>query len=241
MKKHFLFLIIICIFLLSTLSLSAKEYKVAVNQISTTEYYVNLVKALAEATNNTFNYEVVPRARCIYLIENKEVDFQVPNSLIPTANQAELKFDYSTVTLMKIAYVLYSNKSKNIPANELRKGNPKKYLIETLSSLENSFGFAASPSTNVEASFLKLSNGQIDGIIYSQSAGDPVLKKLGYKNIKRQSYDNFQLKIAIQKGAIGGEVDKMLTDGVKKLKANGKYNQILGDLIKQSEYDNWQP
>jgi polar amino acid transport system substrate-binding protein len=240
MRNKLILCVVICTFLISGAMLNAKEYKVAVNQISTSDYYVNLTKAIGEVTGNTFDIQVVPRARCIYLIENKQVDFQIPNSLMPTVKLSDINYDYSTVTLMKTAYVLYINKSANITIDELKKGNPKKYKIEALASLENAFGFAGSPSTNAEASFAKLNNGQIDGFIFSQSAGDPVLKKLGLKNIKRLSYDNFQLKIAIQKGAVGGEVDKMLTDGINKLKANGKYNQIMADLIKESEYNEWQ-
>jgi polar amino acid transport system substrate-binding protein len=244
MKRKLFLCLLMCFILTGGIMLSAKEYKVAVNQISTTDYYVNLMKAIAEITGNTFDIQVVPRARAIYLIENKMVDVQIPNSLYiqDPAKLAELKYDFSSLVLMKVCFVLFSNKSKNINVEELKKGNPKKLIIETDTSLIDSFTFTPQGSPNPEGSLRKVDNGSIDGFLYSQSSTDPILKKTGLKNIKRLFYSYYNLTYSLQKGAKGGEVDKIITDGINKLKAKGTYNAIIGDYFNASSvFVEWQP
>ncbi len=113
--------------------------------------------------------------------------------------------------------------------------------IETDPSRLDDFNFAAIGSTNYEASFNKLSSGAIDGIILSQSTGDATLKKLALKNIKRELWFEYIRTFSLQKGARGGEVDKMLAQGIEKLKSSPKYDELIGKQIRSGKYDNWQP
>ena len=59
--------------------------------------------------------------------------------------------------------------------------------------------------------------------------------------IKRQLYDQYDLVFPIQKGGKGGRVDTMLTDGIAKLKQSGRFDQIMGGLVKADMYNDWQP
>jgi polar amino acid transport system substrate-binding protein len=244
--KEFLRKIILSVMLSFTmLSFStAAVINVAISQLSpaTTETFKNYMLAIAEETNSTFEIQIVPAARALYLIENNQVDIAMPKTIIRIPSMVkDFKYDYSTALLPSSAYVLYTSKSKNITAAELKKGNPKGYNIETNSSLVDMFEFKAQPSTSIEASLKKVDTGTIDGYLYSQISTDAALKTLGLKNIKRQYYKDSELGFMIKKGTIGSPIDKILVDGTNKLKANGKFDKFMGDAIKQGKYDDWQP
>ena len=49
----------------------AQSYKVAIGQLPTIESFKSLVKAIGEAAGATFDVQVVPNARALYLIGNQ--------------------------------------------------------------------------------------------------------------------------------------------------------------------------
>jgi polar amino acid transport system substrate-binding protein len=220
---------------------SALDAKVALAQLPTSDTFSALMKGIAEETGANFSIDMMPRARAIYLVENKQVDVMIPATDIRSQKSGELKFDYSA-TIYKVCYVLYTNKSKNITAAELKAGNPNKYKIEVDNAYLNGFDFSPLGSSSAEASLQKVDNGTIDGFIYSQPTGDPLLKKLGLKNVKRQAYAFYDVLIAIQKGGKGGELDKLINSGMAKMKADGKFEKLMGSFIKNgSSFIEWQP
>ena len=220
----------------------AKDYKVAIMQLPTAESFASFFRALGDATNNTFEIQIVPPARAIYLIENKQVDIVFPATVSnDPKKQTGSIFDYSAARVFKAVFVLYANKTKPIDIEELKRGNTSNYKIETTSSLADMFEFKLLPTTNLEGSMKKVDNGTIDGFIYAQEAGDPLLTRLGVGNINRRLYSKNDIAFGIQKSENEAEIDKMLKNGVDKLKNNGKLNQILSVSIKNSEYKDWQP
>jgi polar amino acid transport system substrate-binding protein len=228
--------------LLSCTMAVAETYKVAILQISATNTMVDLAKALADAQGVTFDIQVVPSARAVYLIENNQVDLVFPRSMITDPEKLkELKYDVAEAVLSRSAYVLYTNKLKSISPADLKKGNPKGYKIETAIANVDSWEFKALPSTNIEGSLKKIDSGAIDGYLYSQLSTDPPLKTLGLKSIKRQLYSYSQLGFNIQKGKAGSSFDKLISEGMKKIRADGTYDKIMGDLVKTGEYIDWQP
>ncbi len=242
MKRFLLIGLIICALIFNSFLLSAKEYKVAVKDLATKQIFIDLINAIGEATGNIFNIEVVPASRADYLIENKQVDIQYPIIILPDAKkQKELKYDYAGGVIFKVAFVLYTNKDKPIDIQSLRKGNSKNYKIEVSASRMSDFEYTVIPSNNAEASLTKVSNGTTDGLIFAQPDGDALLKKLGLKNIKRQLWLEYENTFSIQKGGKGGEIDKMLKDGINKLKKSGQFEKIMGNYSKTAKYDNWQP
>ena len=241
MNKIFL-LILSVVFLLSGSLLSAKVYKAAISELPVTPIYINLLKNIAQVTDNSFDIQVVPTARGIYLVESAQVDLFCPGTLIKDVKKlAEQKSDFMTSSVGTSVYVLYTNKSKPLDIESLRKGNTKKYKIETNTNVAEILNFTVLPTSNLEASLQKVSNGVIDGFILPQISGDQLLKKLDLKNIKRELYSKETIAFRIQKGQKGGELDKVLTDGINKLKASKKYDEIMANIIKQAEYIEWQP
>jgi hypothetical protein len=215
----------------------AQTYKVAIMQVPAAEVYRTFIKALGEATNTTFDIQVVPPARTVYLIENKQVDLTFPLIGLKDVEKIKaLKYDYSTTVVYKSAFVLITNKSKPVDIADLKKGNTKGYKIETDVSMVNQLEFTGIPSTSVEASLKKVDSGVSDGFIHSQVTVDAVLSTLKLSNVKRQLYDYFDADFTIQKGGRGGKVDKLLADGLNKLKANGKFDAILGETVKAAQY-----
>jgi ABC-type amino acid transport substrate-binding protein len=242
MKRKLFLCVLVIMMLLSGLLVSAKDYKVAVFNVGTSEIFVSFLKSMAEATNNKFEIQTVPNARALYLLENNQVDIILPISVIIDEKKiSSLSYSYSTTNLFNNAFVLYTNKKSQIDIESLKKGNPKNYKIETSASLADLLEFTPLISPNLEASLQKVDNGSIDGLLYSQSSGDILVKKLALTSIKRQFYGDRYLSFAIKKGTKGGEVDKLITDGITKTKANGKFEEILGVIYKKAKYDNWQP
>ncbi len=220
----------------------AQAYKVAISQIASSATMESLAKAIAAAMGVTFEIQVVPATRAVYLIEHGEVDIQFPKGLPSDLSKAkDLAYDFAAVPLSRSAWVLYTSKSKPIDPAELKKGNPKGYKIETAAANVDSWEFAALPSSNIEASLKKIDAGLIDGYLYSQISTDAALRSLGLKTIKRQLYSYSLLGFTIKKGGSGGPVDKFLTEGMGTIRASGVYDKIMGDLAKQGDYDDWQP
>lgn len=224
--------------------LAAQEYKVVVPQVSqmAIDVYTKTITAIAESEGKTVSVQVLPFARCIYTMEMKQADIQSAITQIPdTTKWADLKYDYSTSPFLDIAFVLYTNKAKPVTVAELKAGNPKGYKIETETAHVPHFPFA-SPSTSIDASLNKLAAGTIDGYIFSQGSTDVVLKRLALKNIHREYYATLKGVFLLQKGARGGPIDKMITSGLAKIKANGKYQEIVGAYSETaSKYIEWQP
>ena len=217
-------------------------FKAAVMDLPVTAAFSGLATAIAQVTNNTLDIQVVPPPRTVYLIENKVVDFTLPMlAMKDPAKVKVLNYDYSTAVMYKSSFVLFTNKNKPVDIEDLKKGNTKGYKIETDISMVNQLEFTGIPSTSIEASLRKVAAGRIDGFIHSQASTDAVLKSLNLTSLHRQFYEEFDLVFPIQKGARGGRVDKMLTDGLARLHANGKYDQLIGDLVKADSYIDWQP
>ena len=224
-------------------AVNAEKYTVTVADIPAKKSFNNLMKAIAEETGNSFNIHVYPNARTINMVENRLADIGVPCQETPYKEKMKkLNFDYSTVTIFTIVYVLYTKKEKNISRKELLEGNPKKYKIGRYLSPIDTFNFDTIPSRNPEFSFQQLDSGRIDGCIFAQTTGDITIKKLGLKNIKRQYYYSYNSKFALQKGKIGTKIDTILTDGIQKLKTDGKFYKIFGDTLSAGDnYIDWQP
>ncbi len=240
--KNKTILVLLLILLLISVNFYGKEFKVAVKQLPTTDLYMNILKAFEKASGNTFSIQAYPPARADYLVSNGEVDIQLPIIIIPdAAKHKDLKYDFSSAVLYKLAFVLYTNKNKAIDIDSLKKVNPNKYKIEIDPSRGDDYNYAVTPSTNFEASFKKLDSGAIDGLIISQTSGDKLLKDLGLKSIKRQLWFEYDLTFSLKKGEKGGETDKMLVESLKKLKASGEFDKVAAPLMNSAKYNNWQP
>jgi len=224
---------------------SAQEYKVVIPQVSpaTIEVYKKLSTAIIEAGGAKASIEVVPFARAVYSVENNTADLLLLASANPDpAKVAALKADYSTADLFPLVFVLYANKGKAVDATALRRGNSENLIVETDSAHVEYFPFKTVGSTSMDSSLQKLALGRIDAFVFAQPSTDAALKRLGIKNVTRQLYGQFMTKVILQKGARGGALDKVISAGLEKIKANGKWDELMQQYLQgASKYIEWQP
>ncbi len=194
---------------------------------------VDLVKAIS-SQGSPIEYQVVPFNRSMSSVINGDVDFHLPLIKMPDNIAKNLDFDFSTETIYKINFVLYSNKNKKIDMNNLGK-----YKLETDLAHVGYFDFKISGSTDIAGSLRNVDLGRIDGFIFADAAADPLLKEKKFKNIARTFYKRYDVKIILPKGKRGGEADQMLSKAIAKLKKSGKYAKIMSTIDKP--YEDWQP
>jgi ABC-type amino acid transport substrate-binding protein len=241
-KVRFLLCAVIVLLVSVSTGLYAQTYIVAVGDIPGLEPLKQMIKTMGEEMNVKLEFKTVPMQRMVNMLISREADIGVPMLALKDQEQIKkLPFDYSTDPFQTMSFVLYTNKSKPIDIASLKSGNPKGFKIESDISNMNMFKFTTLPSTVIDGSFKKVDGGQIDGYIMGQLTSDPVLKALKLKNIKRQLYEVYDIVFALQKGARGTAVDKFISEGLKKLKASGKYDTFMKPAIQAAVYDDWQP
>lgn len=195
---------------------------------------VDLVRAIAEESEQTIDISVVPFKRSIHNVQSGKADFHMPLIKVPDKNESELGFDYSTATIFHVNFVLYTNKNKAVDL-----GSPDIYKIETDAAHIDYFPFKITPSTRIEGSLKKLNVGRIDAFIFADNASDPIINRLDLKNVKRQLYKVFDVKIVLPPGGHGSAVDNILTSTIQSLRDKGIYQKIMGPI--DQPYDDWQP
>jgi polar amino acid transport system substrate-binding protein len=195
---------------------------------------VDLVKAMAEEyKGGKITWEVYPFARSLENVEKGRADFHMPLLVNPLINSDKLPFQYSSDIIFKVQFVLYTNKNNTT----INPSNVSTFNIDTDQGHTQFFDFKINGSPSIESSLKKVDMGRIDGWIFAMPESDGALKNAGLKNIKRWQYKKFDVRIVLTKGLQGKEVDKILTDLIKKLKANGKYQKIMSPILDQKFED----
>ena len=219
--KKIRFTICLAIVLCCTLPVfvHAQSYKVVIGDIpNVAEGLKTRMTQIADEMNVKFDIQLVPMARIVYLIEKKQADIGFPIIYLKDQNKIKkLNYDYASVVFTILDFNLYTNNTKPVDMTNLKKGNSGRYSIEADIGNINLLEFTALPSTNIEGSFIKLNRGEIDGYITAGQTGDQILAKLKFTNIKTQLYEKFDSGFLLQKGAKGGPIDKILSQGVRKL------------------------
>ena len=240
MKKLSRKILLVLMFIFSPLIMFSEEYSITMAQmpvyaVSPTEgVLVDLIKAIEEVSANKFNIKLNPFASSVYLVKKQMRDIHLPLIKNDLVKEEELPFYYSTETQFHVNFVLYSKKEINLNLNDL-----SKYNIETDRAHAEYFPFKIISSNSIEKSLEKVHNGKIDGFIFADFATDPHLKKLAYKDIKRELYKTFESKIILAKNSKGKAADLMITKATEKLKSNGKFQKIMTKI--DLPFNNWQP
>lgn len=104
--------------------------------------------------------------------------------------------------------------------------------------MESNFYFPVFSSFNLEEALLQVHNKRIDAYVSSQDA-DRDLKKLKLNTIHREYYRDFKDMLIITKGPKGDELNKILSNCLRKLKASGRLQELNKKM--HSPYTKWQP
>jgi polar amino acid transport system substrate-binding protein len=198
---------------------------------------VDLVKAMAEEyKGGKITWDVFPFPRSLDNVEKGRADLHMP--YITPPNPQRIPFTYSSDVIFKVIFALYSNKSnseinpKNLTKFKVETDEGVRYILD--SAIPNVVG-----SPSIESSLQKVDIGRIDAMVFAMPESDMALKKLGLKNIKRWEFKKYDVKALLPLGEKGKEVDKIFSDLIKKLKASGKYQQIMAPILDQ-KFDPWQ-
>jgi polar amino acid transport system substrate-binding protein len=207
--------------------------------------FVELVKAIDEAyTEGSIKIELYPMARSINNIIEGKKDFHIPN-LRSSVIKDESALPYRIVSerMGVVTLVIYSNVDNKITRRMLdqavSKGGTFPYKIEAGGGMENLYPFPISASQSLEQTLQKVSSKRIDALIWAQEEPDMVLKKMKLGNIYRSIYENMDDIIIAPKNARGEEVDKILSNVIRKLKRSGKLKELYSKI--HVPYNNWQP
>ena len=195
---------------------------------------VDLVRAIEKVSGHKIDIRVVPFKRSLSNVIEKKVDFHMPLIMNPEIEESTLKFTHSTETIFKVNFVLYSNSSVKIDRSNL-----SKYKIETDRAHVQYFNFPIQPISDLSGAVQKVNIERTDGFIFADTAIDPIVKSLDLKNIKRELFRVFDVKIILQKGGNEKEIDTILSSAISKLKGSGEFGKIMDKIDKP--YDNWQP
>jgi polar amino acid transport system substrate-binding protein len=86
----------------------------------------------------------------------------------------------------------------------------------------------------------KLAAGRIDGYIFSGSAIDPIIQKLGMTNIHREVYKQFDVAGALAKAAKGGPVDQMFTKAMQAVADDAAFKAEIAKVTAAYRGPDWQ-
>lgn len=177
--------------------------------------------------------------------EQKEIpDFHIPLIKNPLIPESSLPFRYSSLPTGPVAFVIYSHKDNPITKQDIEKAADKSksdfhYKIDTLQGHTELFDFPAVENYDFESALKRVIIKRIDAAIMPQEECDSVIRKLKLKDIHRELYYEFDSMIVVSKDKHGDEIDKILTDALKKLKADGRLDKINEKIHKS--YIDWQP
>jgi polar amino acid transport system substrate-binding protein len=220
--------------MLSVIPTRAADMKATLAKMPTVGIFVELVKTMAKTSGKDIEIQVVPFNKSMHDLVDGKADFHIPLIKADNIEEAKLDFANSTETIFHVNFVLYTNKNKPIDKNKL-----KDYKIETDLAHVPYFDFPIKGSTRVDSSLKKVDAGRIDGFIFADSASDPILKKEGMKNIHRELYKVFDVKIILPKGEKGKATDAFLTETIEKMRADGTFDKIMSPI--DQPYNDWQP
>ncbi len=196
---------------------------------------VDLVKLWGKVTGKKIKIEVYPFKRSLKNAINNKADFHLPLIKNPYKNDNEQDFDYSTSVIFNVNFVLYTNKTKHINKTKL-----SDYAVITDPAHTEFFDFPIEENySGIGSSLNMLNKGIIDGYIFADVEADPVLKKLGLKNIKRELYKIYYVHAVLPKGEKGKGVDIIISEAMNKIRKSGAWAELMNPVY--HEYIDWQP
>jgi polar amino acid transport system substrate-binding protein len=95
------------------------------------------------------------------------------------------------------------------------------------------------PNNQIDLGLKKLNLGRIDGFIHPQDEADAIIVQLGLRHIHRALYSTNHDIIAIPKGERGREVNAIVSDCIRKLRASGELQRLYSKIHRP--YSDWQP
>ena len=204
--------------------------------------FVDLIKAIDEVyTEGKIEINVYPFARSVMNIVNGIADFQMPMMGNPVIPIEKLPYRYASEKMGKVVFVIYSHRDSPISKEMIEKAQKNvkfPYIIETGRGADIYFDFPVQPSNGSDQSLKKVNKKRIDAYIMGQEEADFMLKNLLLKTIHRSFYYAFNDMITIPKGKEGDEIDRIISNSIRKLKSTGRWQELYRKV--HFPYNDWQ-
>ncbi len=175
--------------------------------------------------------ERFPFKRSMKMATTGQADFHFPLIRDPEVDAAGLPFDYSSTRITTVNFVLYTREGETVDMER-----PENYRLTTHGGHGNLFPFPIEEDYSVEGSLMKLKTGRIDGYIFADNAGDPVILELGLTGIQRSLYKVYDVHAVIERGPRGEAADQFITDTMNKAR-----EATLPAVVQGIPYNDWQP
>ncbi len=209
--------------------------------------FVELAKAIAETyTDGKITIELYPFTRSVDNVISGRADFHIPNVQNPSVDGSKLPYRYSSKTLGRVDFVVYSTNAKVLTGPMLddaiarfKAGAPFPYAVEVPGGIEANFPFPAKPSNDLVASLTKVSKGRIDAYVGAQEETDATLTSLKDRTIHRSQWQHFEDILTLPKGPRGEEIDRLLSPVIAKLEKSGRLQELHAKI--HWPYKEWQP
>ena len=192
------------------------------------------VKRLGEVIDVDMDIRIYPFSRSIEYINENKIDLHIPMIDSTHTLKKNLPYQFSSITLWTVNFVLYTHKDKVINLNQL--SELKLYTDRTHVGL---FPFKLHPTINIKGAIQMVDKNRIDGLIFADTVVDDIINKLELPNIKRTLFRTYPVKFIITNGQRGHEINKKLSLGIQKLKFSEEMKVLSEKLT--FPYIDWQP
>jgi polar amino acid transport system substrate-binding protein len=189
--------------------------------------------AFGKLPGTTVEVTTAAFSRSIGMVVAGDADLHLP--IIRPPNEDAADYAFSTATIARTMFILYTNKDK-----PLDRANLGHYAIETEANHVGCFEFPVQPGAGFEASLQKLAAGRIDGFIFGGATIDPILDRLKLTAIHREPYKLFDIAAVIAKGTKGGPIDDLLTRAIKAAADDPAYQAETRKMLIGYRGPDWQ-
>jgi polar amino acid transport system substrate-binding protein len=203
--------------------------------------FVDLVKAMDAVYPGQIRIQVYPMARSVRNVITGKADFHLPALRDPEVPESDL-FGVADEIIGTLSNVIYSHQKKPITRQEiddaLARGGPFPFRLESAGG-EVPVKYPYQPNNQIHLALKKVNAGRIDGFIHPQEEADRIVMELELRHIHRALYSTNDDIIAIPRGERGREVNAILSDCIRKLRASGELRRLYSRI--HSPYADWQP
>lgn len=195
---------------------------------------VDLIKAMATASpDRQIEIKVQPFNKSLNEALQGGADFHLPLLKDTNNKKGNRGFQYSDVTLWLVKFALYTNKNLKISPQNFSKANIETEMTH-VSFFEN-----VNPSRDIVQSLKRVNDGKLDGFIFAALECEDIIKREKLTNLSSQLFRTFEVKFIVPNGKKGEATNKVLSELVDKIKANGEFNKILSPIV--NFYRDWKP
>jgi polar amino acid transport system substrate-binding protein len=239
-----------CVLLSSSIAAEARDLRASLAHLpklidsAESGTFVELIKAIDDVyVDGTIARQMFPFARSINSVLDGSADFHIPMLRNPEIGDSTLPYRFVSEPMGEVRVVLYSHVDQPLTGAILREAlkKPRRfpYQIETLRGTPDIVPFPVTYANTVDQGLQKVAAKRIDAFLMAQEEADFTVRKLKLKSLHRSYYTSFEDVIVISKNPAGDAINAILSNAIRILKANGRWNAIYEKVHRP--YEDWQP